>query len=385
MLNLADGLASRGYGVDLVLGRREMPCPELAPSVRCVELGGPRPLATARAVLRDPSTLRALTSAFGDASPPWVLACAPALADYLRWARPQALLSALSYSNVAALWARRLAGVTTRVVVSERNTVSVRATHESRRRLKALPRVLRRFYPEADCVSAVSDGVAEDLVRITGLPRDRIHTTYSPIVTPDLSARAEEPLAHPWLAPGAAPVLLGVGKLKRQKDFATLLRAFVEVRRATAARLVILGRGPERRRLTALARKLGVEADVSFEGFVENPLAFMARASVFALSSTWEGLPSVLVQAMACGCPVVSTDCQSGPAEILAGGRYGPLVPVGDASALARAILALLAEPPPSEGLKARASDFDVESALDRMLPLLLPSGLETARRKAAS
>ena len=385
MLNLAAGLAARGHLVDLVLGRREAPCPELPRGVRRIELGGPRLLAAARIALQDPSTMRELSGAFGDASPPWVLACVPALVDYLRRERPQALLSALSYSNVAALWARRLAGVETRVVVSERNTVSVRSARESRRRLKALPGILRRFYPEADCVSAVSDGVAADLARVTGLPRDRICTTYSPIVTPDLMAQAAAPLHHPWLAPGAPPVVLGVGKLKTQKDFATLLRAFAEVRGATPARLVILGKGRERRRLASLTRELGIGADVAFEGYVANPLAFMARASAFALSSAWEGLPSVLVQAMACGCPVVSTDCRSGPAEILAGGRFGPLVPVGDASALARGILSLLAQPPSADALRARASDFGVDVALERTLPLLLPAAGESAPRKAAS
>jgi glycosyltransferase involved in cell wall biosynthesis len=385
MLNLAGGLAARGYPVDLVLGRREAACPPLPPRVRCVELPGPQLAATARAVWRDPATARELGRSLGDARPPWVLACAPALAAYLRAERPHALLSALSYSNLAALWARRLAGVSTRVVVSERNVLSLRTAGDPRRRLRALPQLVRRLYPQADAVSAVSDGVADDLCRVTGLARERVHTTGSAIVTPDLARHAAAPLQHPWLAEGEPPLLLGVGKLKPQKDFATLLRAFAALRRERVARLLILGRGPQLARLTALARRLGIAADVRFEGFVPNPFAYMARARAFALSSAWEGLPSVLVQAMACGCPVVSTDCPAGPAEILAGGRHGPLVPVGDAQALARALLGLLARPPAAAGLRARAQAFDVEGAVDRTLPLLWPDACATSRSRAAS
>jgi glycosyltransferase involved in cell wall biosynthesis len=386
LLNLARGFAERGHAVDLVLGRREAACPDDLPAeIRCLELSGPRLAATARAAWRDPGTARGLLPACGRGTPPWVLACAPELADYLRTERPDALLSALSYSNLTALWARRLAGVATRIVVSERNTVSARAAHESRMRWRVLPSLLRRFYPEADAVSTVSDGVASDLARVTGIARDRIHTTYSAIVTPDLERRAAEPLAHPWLAEGAPPVVLGVGKLKLQKDFATLLRAFARLRRSRDARLVILGRGPERRRLVGLARQLGIARDVAFPGFVPNPLAFMARAGAFALSSAWEGLPSVLVQAMACGCPVASTDCPSGPREILAGGVHGPLVPVGDAEALAQALAGLLAQSPARGALRARAAAFDVAAAVDRTLPLLWPAVRDTSRRKVAS
>jgi glycosyltransferase involved in cell wall biosynthesis len=301
------------------------------------------------------------------------LGCIPALARYLRTQRPEAMLSALNHSNLAAVWARRLAGVPTRLVVSERNTLSVRAGRSEDRGLRALPGMIRRFYPWADAVTAVSDGVADDLARVAGIPRERIVTTWNPVVSPALAEAAARPLEHPWLQPGEPPVVLAAGKLRPQKDFATLLDAFARVREGRAARLVILGEGPEEGSLRVRARRLGISAEVAFEGFVDNPFAFMARAAVFVLSSAWEGLPSVLIQAMACGCPVVSTDCPSGPAEILERGAYGPLVPVGDAAALADAIARVLAQPPDRERLRRRAQDFSAERVAQRYLDVLLP------------
>jgi glycosyltransferase involved in cell wall biosynthesis len=232
--------------------------------------------------------------------------------------------------------------------------------------------MIRHFYPWADAVTAVSDGVADDLARVSGLPRSAIVTTWNPVVSPSLSEAAAQPLEHAWFRPGEPPVVLGVGKLRPQKDFATLIDAFAKVRAKRPARLMILGEGVEEGRLRVRARRLDISADVALEGFVANPFAYMARAAVFALSSAWEGLPSVLIQAMACGCPVVSTDCPSGPSEILEGGARGPLVPVGDSDALAAAILRLLDSPPDREGLRRRAEDFSVERVALRYREVML-------------
>ncbi len=294
------------------------------------------------------------------------------------------LFSALAYSNVTALWARRLAGVATRVVVSERNVVSVRAAASREARMRELPRVLAHFYPAADLVTAVSDGVADDLAAATGLERAAIPTTWSPLVTPELRAQARAEPAHPWLAGPGPPVVLAVGKLKLQKGFGTLLEAFSQVRQQRECRLLVLGSGPLESSLRDRALALGIAGDVELGGFEPNPFACMARASVFVLSSRWEGLPSVLVQAMACGCPVVSTDCPAGPAEILEGGRLAPLVPVGDAPALARAIEGVLAQPPDTDALVARAEDFATDAVLDRTLPLILGAATSRSRKRAS-
>jgi glycosyltransferase involved in cell wall biosynthesis len=168
------------------------------------------------------------------------------------------------------------------------------------------------------------------------------------------------------------PVILAVGRLHRQKDFPTLIGAFARLRAERPARLVILGEGKLRPALEKVARRLGVGGDVDLPGYRDNPFAWMARAAVFALSSTFEGTANVLIEAMACGCPVVSTDCPHGPREVLDNGRYGPLVPVGDSAALAHAIAAVLDNPPDREVLRSRAALYDRDTNIDRYLQVLL-------------
>jgi glycosyltransferase involved in cell wall biosynthesis len=370
---LAAGLAGRGHRVDLVLGRltgdfaRDLP-----QGVRCIDLGGPRWLRALPALLRQPDLAAALAPTLLGGGPPGVIACAPALADYLRCERPDALFSALIYANLAALWARRMAGTATRVVVSERNAIAARVAADPRRRTRRIPELIRRFYPEADAVACVSQGVADEVMSIAGLDAARVRACYNPVVTPALRAALASPPPHPWLEGDGPPVVLGVGKLKPQKGFDVLLRAFARLRAGRDARLVLLGRGPEEARLRALAEALGISGDVLLPGFAADPFAWMRHASVFALASRFEGLPGALIQAMACGCPVVSSDCDHGPREVLEGGRWGPLVPVDDDDALARALAAVLDQPPPADSLRGRAEAFGVAAAVDRTLPLLL-------------
>ena len=302
----------------------------------------------------------------------------PGLVRYLRTERPAALFAAMPVPNLLAVWARRLAGVPVRVLVSERNTLSAMLGSSRRWRERHLPPLLGRAYRLADGIVAVSDGVGDDLARRTGLPRARISTVYNPVVTPELAELAAQPVAHRWFLPGAPPVVLGVGSLSARKDFPTLLRAFARLRAERDCRLVILGAAgspkktrEQRAALTELAHSLDVSDDVDLPGFVANPFAYMARASVFVLSSAFEGLPGALIQAMACGCPVVSTDCPSGPAEILDGGRFGALVPVGDDGAMAAAIAATLDQPIAAATLQERAALFSVERAVDRYLDLM--------------
>jgi glycosyltransferase involved in cell wall biosynthesis len=202
---------------------------------------------------------------------------------------------------------------------------------------------------------------------------------YNPVWTTDLGARAAAPIADPWFAADAPPVILGVGRLVKQKDFPTLVHAFALVRKRRCARLVVLGSALDegktharRRELNGLAAELGVAADVRFPGSVPDALPYMARAAVFVLSSRYEGFGNVLVEALACGTPVVSTDCPSGPAEILDGGRYGVLVPVGDIERMAAAIGDALDRSPAKEQLRARARSFARDVAAERYLRALL-------------
>jgi glycosyltransferase involved in cell wall biosynthesis len=341
MLKLAHGLAKQGHAVDLVLARAEGPYLAAVPEiVRMVDLKASR-----------------------------VLLSLPALVGYLRRERPDALLSALDYANIVALWARRLAGAPQKVVVNEQNTISLSSQNSMQRRQRLVPRLVKRFYPWADHIIGNSQGVADDLGQVTGLPRQQIQVIYNPVVTPELWEKVEEHLDHPWFEAGQPPVLLAVGRLTVQKDFPTLIQAFAQVRRFQPARLLILGEGPDRPALEALVRELGLEQDVSLLGFVENPYAYMARASLFILSSRWEGLPTVLIEALYCGVPIISTDCPSGPREILADGQYGSLVPVQDATALAETIKLALAGHTPRPSTESWRP-YELETVVNQYLRL---------------
>lgn len=344
-LTLAQGVAKRGYTVDLVLAQAEGPyLAEVPESVRVVDLKASR-----------------------------VLLSLPALVRYLQRERPEAMLSVMSHASIIALWARRLAGVPRRVVVSQHITLSRVVQHAPSQRGRLMPRLIRRFYPWADGIIAVSKGVADDLAQVTGLPRERVQVIYNPVVTSELQERARVPVEHPWFKPGEPPVLLGVGRLTAQKDFPTLIRTFARVRQARPMRLLILGEGAERPALEALVRQLGLEQDVSLPGFVENPYAFMAQASLFVLSSRWEGLPTVLIEALSCGTPIISTDCPSGPREILVDGQYGQLVPVGDVIALARAIETTLVGKRPDPPLESWLP-FELDTVVNQYISILLGS-----------
>ncbi len=343
MLNLAQGLVERGQAVDLLLARAEGAYLDQVPkTVRLIELNTSR--------LKARQTLLAV----------------PALVRYLRSERPTVLLSAL-HANVIALWARRLAAVPVRLVISEHNTFS-----HANRQLPGwqgwlMAELVQHFYPWADGIVAVSRGVADDLAGMAGLPRRRIQVIYNPIITPELRKRAQAPLQHPWFGPGCPPVVLAVGRLTEQKDFATLLCSFAQIRRARPARLLILGEGELRPALEDQVRRLGLQEDVSLPGFVANPYAYMSRAALLVLSSRWEGLPTVLAEALYCGPAIVATDCPSGPREILADGRYGRLVPPGDVDSLARAMAAALNDkrlPPPRESW----SPFELETVVSQYL-----------------
>ena len=237
-----------------------------------------------------------------------------------------------------------------------------------------MPWLVRWNYPLADEIIAVSDGAADDLSISTRIPRDQIQVVYNPIITPEMDLKSRENLDHPWFKPGEPPVILAVGRLTSQKDYPLLIRAFARVRQAIPVRLLILGEGPERNELTSLINQLGLEDDISMPGFVHNPYAFMAHASVFVLSSRWEGLPTVLAEALYCGAPLVSTDCPSGPREILQNGRFGKLVPVGDVDCLADAIQDTLKNKrmsPPYESWQP----YELNSVVDQYLKHLLGEG----------
>jgi glycosyltransferase involved in cell wall biosynthesis len=295
--------------------------------------------------------------------------------QWLRAERPVAILSACANSNVVAVAATRLAGTGTRTVVCEQTTLSrvVRDTHRLRHRL--VPPAARWAYPRADSVVAVSTGVADDLEAALRIPRDLVHVIPNPL-SPDIALDAAHAPGHPWLSDDGPPVLLSVARLTRAKDIPNLLRAFTVLRSARQARLLVLGEGEERARLQRLVRRLGRSADVDLPGYFKNPYPAMASAAALVLSSRREGLPTVLIEALSLGTPVVATDCPSGPREILDGGRLGRLVPPRDPDALAGAMDAVLSDEPqllPEHEL----AGYSVDTVADRYLELLdAPAGV---------
>jgi glycosyltransferase involved in cell wall biosynthesis len=295
----------------------------------------------------------------------------PALVRWLRRERPAALLTDKDRVNRMAIVARALAGVDTRIAVRLGTTVSVNLSDRGWMERGLQRASMRYLYPRADAVIVPSEGVADDLAAYARLDRGHIHVARSPIVTPALTELAARPVDHPWLAPGQPPVILGVGELGYRKDFETLVRAFAHVRRQRPCRLILLGRGRRQTQLRELAEALGIGADLHLPGFEANPYAFMARAALFVLSSRWEGMPVALVEALACGTPAVATDCPSGPAEVLAGGRCGALVPVGDDAAMAAAMLPWLDRRPEPAALEQAIAPYRVKASARAYLNVL--------------
>ncbi len=293
------------------------------------------------------------------------------LANYLRKTRPDVLLAAGHRSNMLAIRAAHLVHSPPLVILSVHNTLSRQMSQFKPLKRWMRTQLIRRNYPAADAVIAVSRGVEDDLRNHFGLPASKLHTIHNPVVTDTLFQRAREPLNHPWFGPDQPPVIVSVGRLRPQKDYITLIRAFHRLRQRRNCRLIILGEGKERPILENLIKELKLQQDVQLPGFVANPLPYMREAALFVLSSAWEGFGNVLVEAMATGVPVVATDCPSGPREILENGRHGPLVPVGDIQALASAMHKTLDTPPDRENLINAARRFDVDHATSAYSTLL--------------
>ncbi|MBW4633792.1 MAG: glycosyltransferase [Iphinoe sp. HA4291-MV1] len=340
-VNLLKGMLERNISLDLVLANAKGPLLNQIPKqVRVVDLAAGR---VVKAMLP--------------------------LSRYLQQHRPFALLSHMSHANVVALLAKKLAHTNTKVVLVEHNTLSVEKSKLMR--AKFVPPFMKWLYPSADAIVGVSKGVAQDLELQLGFPEGKVSVIYNPVVDNDLLTKAKAPLDHPWFQKGTPPVFLAVGRLTQQKDFPTLIKAFALLRKQRLARLLILGEGECRTELEEMIQMQGIAEDFALLGFVENPYAYMHNASAFILSSRWEGLGNVLIEAMACGCPVVTTDCPNGPKEILEAGKYGVLVPVGDAVALSTAMLQVLETPVNQDALMHRAMHFSTERAVSKYLELL--------------
>lgn len=345
-LRLARGMIASGRSVEIVLIRDHIEYKgELPEGARIVDLGAGR-----------------------------VAAGITAYARHLRRTKPRAILSALTHVNVACVIARTLSGHKAPLIVSERNQFSAKLGAASNMTDRIAYRLAPRAYRHADKVVCVSEGVAEDVRQATGLGPDKVIAIHNPSFDPKAVARKDEAPSHPWFAAPdpAVKTIMAVGRLNPQKGFDTLISAFAKLKARLPARLVIFGEGNERAALEQQAAELGLtEDEFQMPGFTQNPFALFARADLFVLSSRWEGFPNVLVEAMACGAPVVATDCPSGPREIFEPGTLDRLVTVDDVDGLAGEMHRVLTNPPDRDTLIARASLFSVDVASAKYLEVL--------------
>ncbi len=343
MANLARDLQSRSLKVEIVLGEAKGPNLALIPdNVNLVDL-------RTRYVAK------------------WLVE----LTHYLRTRHPKVLISGLHHVNLVSIWAKALSGANTKLVVTVHGPLSLEIGKSKKTLAKVIPLLVKMFYTRADKIVCVSSGIAKELVERYRLPEDKIEVIYNPVITSNIFVKAQEPVYHTWFEPGQPPVILSAGRLTQAKDFETLIRAFALVREKVHTRLMILGEGPDRPKLERLVESLQLSECVCMPGFVDNPYKYMKRSAVFVLSSRWEGFGNVIVEALALGIPVVSTNCPSGPAEILANGKWGKLVPVGDPEALSLAILEALNDDG-SRGIE-RAMCFTAENIGTRYLEMIRP------------
>jgi len=342
MLGLARGFVDKGFLVDLVVASAQGPCLDmLPPNVRLIDLKVNR-------------TLKSLIP----------------LARYLRRERPASVLSTLQHANLVAYCAHRLAFAPSTLCVRETIDPSAVPAWSGGFMPYIRNQLTRYCYSGATFVVAPSNGVAASLSDCYRLNRNSIKVIYNPVNIDELLAKSREPADHPWLLPSNIPLILGVGRLTAAKDFATLIEAFRLVRREHEVRLIILGEGEERANLEKLVEHYGLQAFVDMPGFVQNPMPYMSTASVYVLSSTREGMPNAMLQALALGCRIVATDCPSGPREILEGRGTGKLVPMGSETLMARAISDSL-DMESRQSPRLKLEEFSCESIVDQYLELM--------------
>lgn len=339
-INLAEEYRKRGADVDFVLAQLEGPFADKLPQgTSIVNLKASR-----------------------------VLFALPRLISYLRNELPDAIFSAPNHTHFILLLAKMMSGSSVRVMLHVGNNVSTIQKKSRKFQEKIYPSLVWLLQRYANVFIAASNGVAHDLERVAHIPAGKISVVYNPIYQAETEELMRLPVDHPWFGEGQPPVVLAAGRLVEQKDYPTLLRAFAGLRSQRPAHLVILGEGKLLPELKALAAVLNIAEEVDFAGFDPNPYRYMARCAVFALSSAWEGFANVVAEALACGAQVVSTDCHSGPAEILENGNYGQLVRVGDSAALANAIAKALDHPLSKDILRQRGRSFTASAAAEQYL-----------------
>lgn len=291
----------------------------------------------------------------------------PKLWGYWHRKKPDVFLSALGHNNLLACFIKSVSQTKTRLIVSQHNAMSAEVERGSWK-YKLLPLLSKYLLPCADSIIAVSNGVADDLANCCSIARHRISTIYNPVIDNGFDDRAQKEVNHPWFNQNETSVILAAGRLTPQKDFATLIRAFSILRRTMTAKLLILGEGEQRSELEFLITELGLGQDIQLIGYCQNPLPYMRQASLFVLSSRYEGFGNVLVEALACGTPVISTDCPHGPAEICSGLPYDALCEVGQPEKLAKLMIRTLNSKLAPDALKEYTKPYMAECSAQHYL-----------------
>lgn len=342
-VNLVNSISRKGFDVDLVLARESGPYLSLVSNkVNVVDLRSSRALMSLIPLVR-----------------------------YLRKEKPDLLMSAKAHYNIVAIWAKYLSGVPCKLLITQHGYFPPVNEKIMKINARLIPFLARLFYKKADKIICVSQGLKKDLAKTLSISEDKIDVIYNPIFEESILEKTKESTDHHFFVDEKNKIILGSGRLVKEKDFPTLIKAFYELRRKEKnIRLIILGEGEERKKLEKLIEELGLKDNVSMPGFVNNPYPYIKRSNVFVSSSRREGFGNVLVEAMACGTPIVSTNCLSGPAELLKNGEYGKLIPVGDVNALAKAIGEALKSPIESKKLISRSKDFSVDKVTKNYLML---------------
>lgn len=338
MVNIAEGLSTRGYDIEMFILKEEG---DLLSQSGDIDVK------------------------FADGYYNKYLGAASYIYDISRYfevAEPDLFISSMSHLNVVAQLAKKMTASSTSVILTEHNTLSKKGGMKS----WFVKRLVNILYNDAESIVAVSEGVADDLINTTRITSDIVNTIYNPVISEEIIKKSYEPIDNAWLHNEDIPVYLSAGRMVPQKNFPNLIKSFSIARESCDARLIIIGRGDHEDKLGVLANNEGVNEYIDFAGFVDNPYNYMRNASVFVSSSSWEGLPTVHIEAMACGCPIVSTNCPSGPFEILQGGKLGTLVPVDDPKSLAKGMIWELNNPTSSELLITSAKNrFSVKQSVD--------------------
>ena len=341
-LKISSEIKKRGQNVELILSNQNGPyISELPPDVPITSLNSKR-----------------------------VLYSLIPLARLIRKKNPDLILSALPHANSVAILAKKLSGKKIKLVISERNTYSQESFQPNLKNI-ILKYLMRKLYKNADAIITVSDGVRESLINFMRINNKNYFSIPNPCDSKEIKAKANLPINDEWFLSSDVPVVIAVGRLTKQKDFSSLIKSFAIVIKKTKARLLILGEGEERNSLEILAKSLKLSNELfCMPGFKTNPFKYIKASSLFVLSSRWEGFPNVLLQAIACNCKIISTNCQSGPLEILDGGKYGDIIPVGDIEAMANSINRNLNNPRKYD-ISNRCNHYSIKRTIESYLEVI--------------